>query len=779
MHKSKHYLALAASPLALAIIPTTVRAQSTEAEAPSGSEIVVTAQLRKESSQDVSVSLTSYSGEELNKLGATDTASLTSLTAGVVVSNILGGSVPTITIRGQGVGSASFFANQPNSAAINVDGVYLPSAIMSNFQIFDTERVEVLKGPQGTLYGRNTTAGTINFFSRKPTQTAEGFVQASYSRWNTVRMEAGFGGPLSETLSYRLSAIYNYSDGDVINTYQDPAFNSGPHHTNGTNRFAARAQLRYQPSSDTDILFNVHGGFDRSDNFHYQVMPLQQAGYLDPDFGTPDLFAVSAACFNQVRPTAPSCLTGSQNLSQVDRDGSNYTVNSNLDIPSDITAIGGSLQIEQKIGELTLNSITAFDRFKRRYYEDEDGGPLSELHVYFDENFRHYSQELRLTSSDSSKFRWIVGGYASRLAAEMKRQADYTGVTDVLQGMFIPWNGIVYSNRIRETSLAAFAHTTYDINDRFRAILGLRYTYERKSINVTNANIIGNAPLFVDINPQNYTITGYRSNNITRSDSWSNLSGKVGLEFRPNRDVLIYTHASRGFKSGGFPGSLGVTPARLNSYKPEITDNVEIGIKSSFSNRRGILNVAGFFTDAKDRLEFATSPDGSFVDFTNAASVRIKGVEVELGYNFPGNFNIRIAGAYTDAQYRDFVDRGSGAVYTGNRLPFSPVWTGNIQLEKTFDLSGGSEISLQTNANYVGEMFFSADNLPAVSGGKYALWNGRLEYRHGDAGLRAAVFVRNILNEEARVGGAFGVTGNAAINYGQRRSVGVELKYEW
>lgn len=777
MRNLSRLLALAASPLSVAIASSQAQAQSSEASESGNQEIVVTAQLRSEKSQDVSVSLATFTGEALEKLGVTDTASLTSVTSGVVVSNILGGSVPTITIRGQGVGAASFFANQPNSAAINVDGVYLPSAIMSNFQIFDTERVDVLKGPQGTLYGRNTTAGAINFFSRKPTQTAEGYIQASYSRWNTVRVETGFGGPLSETLSYRLSSTYNYSDGDVINTYSDPALNIGPKNTNGTNRFAARAQLRFQPSSDTDILLNVHGGFDRSDNFHYQVLPLQVAG--NPN----GLYDVSAFCFNQYQPTAPSCLTGSQDLNQVDRDGDNYKVNSNLDIPSDITAIGGSLQIEQQIGGLTLNSITAFDRFKRRYYEDEDGGPNSELHVYFDENFRHYSQELRLTSSDSSSFRWIVGGYASRLAAEMKRQADYSGAPPGSPAFgFAPWNGIVYSNRIRETSLAAFAHTTFDLNEKFRAIFGLRYTHERKSINVTNANVVNEpgTPLFAPVMPANYpTYFVYRTNDLTRQASWSNLSGKIGLEFRPNDDVLAYAHASRGFKSGGFPGSLGVRPARLQPYRPEITDNVEVGVKTNFADDRGLFNVAGFFTDAKDRLEFATSPDGSFVDFTNAASVRIKGVEVELGYNFPGKLSIRLAGAYTDAKYRDFVDRGSGAIYTGNRLPFSPVWTGNIQIEKAFDLSNGSEISLQTNANYVGRMFWSADNLPAVSGGKYTMWNGRIEYRHGDSGLSAAIFVRNILDKEARVGGAFGVTGNATANYGQRRSAGIEVKYGW
>jgi iron complex outermembrane receptor protein len=771
-----HYLRsclLTSTTFAAFIVSTPATAQvaaQTDDEA-AATEIVVTAQHREENVQDISVSLATFSGEALNELGATDTASLTTVTSGVVISNILGGSVPTISIRGQGVGSASFFANQPNSAAINVDGVYLPSAIMSNFQIFDTERVEVLKGPQGTLYGRNTTAGAINFFSRKPSQNTEGFVQASYSRWNTVRLETGFGGPVSENLSYRLSAIYNYSDGDVINTYQDPALNIGPHRTNGTNRFAARAQLRYQPSNETDILFNIHGGFDRSDNYHYQILPLQEAGIPF------NLFGVSEACFNQYRPTAPACLTGSQDINQVDTDGDNYKVNSNLDIPSDIDAIGGSLQIDQKLGNILLSSITAFDRFTRLYYEDEDGGPRSELHVYFDEDFRHYSQELRLASTDTAAFQWIVGGYASRLAAEMKRQADYTGAP-----AFAPWNGIVYSNRLRETSLAAFAHTTYDFSDQFRAILGVRYTYEKKAINVTNANVFANnsVPLFAEITPANYPIFfDYRTNNLTRKESWKNLSGKVGIEFRPNSDILAYAHVSRGFKSGGFPGSLGVRPGRLQPYRPEVTDSGEIGVKTNFANSRGTFNIAGFYTHAKDRLEFATSPDGSFVDFTNAASVRIKGIEAELGFALPGNLSVRITGAYTDAKYEDFIDRGSGAVYTGNRLPFSPVWTGNAQVQKTFELPGGDEFTLQTNASYLGRMYFSADNLPAVSGGKYVLWNGRAEFRKGDSGISAAVFVRNILDKEGRVGGAFGVTGNAALNYSQRRSIGVEAKYSW
>jgi len=745
------------------------------AEEPQGAaaaleEVVVTAQKRRETSQSIGVSVQAFSGDQLAALGVAETTDLAALTPGVVISNILGGSVPTISIRGMGVGSASFFANQPNSAAINVDNVYLPSAIMSNFQVFDTERVEVLKGPQGTLYGRNTVAGAVNFFSRRPTAEPDGFVRASYASFNTVRLESGVGGPVSDRLAYRVSAAYDFSDGNTTNIYRSPQLGLGPRDTNGTQRMAARAQLLFRPSETTEWLFNVHGGSDRSDPFHYKVLPGQLPG-------AGGLFDFDAVCFEQYAPRYPQCLTGAQDPRQLSTQGQDYVVDSNLEVPSDIDARGGSVQVEHDFGSVVLNSITAYDQFTRLYFEDEDAGPLTELHVYFDENFRSYSQELRLTSQSEAKFQWIAGVYVSKLNAEMKRQADYTGVTARLAP--IPWNGIVYSNRIRESSFAAFGHTTYQLRDSVRLVAGLRYTREEKRINVINANIIGNTPLFAPITPTNYTIVNYRSNNVTREDSWSNLSGKLGVEWQATADVLAYASASRGFKSGGFPGSLGVSPKRLQPYKPEIADSFELGVKTNFLDRRGLFNIAVFYTDSKDRLEFATAPDRTFVDFTNAASTEIKGIEAQVAFRFDRDLSIEASAAYIDAEYKDFVDRGTGDVFSGNTLPFSPKLTASLQGTKTFRFGAGRAIKATTSINHVGEQFFNSSNIASASGRGYALLNARFSYTWSEDGPELSLFGTNLTDESYRAGGNTGVTGNNVYNAGRPRSVGVEMNYSW
>lgn len=733
-------------------------------------EVVVTAQKRRESSQTIGVSVQAFSGEQLAALGVAQTTDIAALTPGVVISNILGGSVPTISIRGMGVGSASFFANQPNSAAINVDDVYLPSAIMSNFQVFDTERVEVLKGPQGTLYGRNTVAGAVNFFSRRPTFETNGFMRASYASFNTVRLESGFGGPLSDRLAYRVSAAYDFSDGSAKNIHLSPQLGVGPRDTNGTQRVAARTQLLFKPSEATQWLLNVHGGVDRSDPFHYKVLPGQLPGAAG-------LFNFDATCFEQYAPRYPQCLTGSQDPRQLSTQGQDFVVDSNLEVPSDINASGGSLQVEHDFGSFVLNSITAYDQFTRLYFEDEDAGPVTELHVYFDEDFRSYSQELRLTSQSEKPLQWILGLYGSRLNAEMKRQADYTGVTARLAP--IPWNGIVYSNRIRETSFAAFAHSTYQIRDRWRLVAGLRYTRDDKSINVINANIIGNTPLFAPITPANYSIVNFRSNNVTREDAWTNLSGKLGVEWQATEDVLAYASASRGFKSGGFPGSLGVSPARLQPYRPEIADAYEIGVKTSFLGRRGLFNVAAFFTDSKDRLEFATAPDRTFVDFTNAASTEIKGVEAQIAFRFDRDLSLEASAAYIEAQYKDFVDRGSGDVFTGNTLPFAPELTASLQGSKTFRFGVGRILTATTSINYIGEQFFNSANIASASARGYTLWNGRVAYSSEAGGPEFALFGSNLADQSYRAGGNSGVTGNNVYNAGRPRVIGVELNYSW
>ena len=746
-------------------------------------EVMVTAQKREENVQDISIVVDAFSGQALSNMGVGNTADISNLSAGVVISNMTGDSTPTISIRGVGVGGASYFANQPNSASLNVDGVYLPSAIMSNFQIFDISSVEVLKGPQGTLYGRNSTAGAINFYANKPTEEFSGYAGISYSRWNTVRAEGAVSGPLSDKVLYRLASVYDYSDGNVENAFTG-------NDVNGADRLALRGSLAFGGSDNTDVLLTAHYGRDKSDIFHYQTQPAENPG------NGLDRFAYEAPCINTYTPADIGCLSSSQSLAQSSSayDGDNFLVNDNLEDEGDAEAYGATLTIEHDFVDTALTSISAYNGFTRYYAEDADGGPTTELHIYFDEDFDTFSQELRLASVDDSPFQWIAGAYYSKLDASMGRAADFTDLGTAAYG---GGYGIVYANELDEEAWALFGHTTYRITDTVELIAGVRYSEETKEIYVVSSNFGDDARLmaFSDImalspncddfrTPPLGCVSGATSPFGPQKQSWDNLSGKLGLQWDVNDDMMTYAHYSRGFKSGGFPGTIGVRPNRIVPYSPEKVDAYEVGTKVNFAGGAGRFNAAAFFLDYKDKQEYANFPGESVAfDFVNAGQSEIKGVEFQLGYSFPFDARLDMGMAYIDAEYTDFLfDDTPGSIddRSGYRMPYAPEVTGNISYSQFFELGGERELEIFTNLSYTDEQYFDSGERLAFSAADYVLWNARAKFYFGSqTGLTVSVFVENITNEEYRAGGVDQATGQYGLSYGKQRSFGLEVHKEW
>jgi iron complex outermembrane receptor protein len=756
-------------------------AESIQAESDSDrfamEEVVVTAQKRAENSQDISVVVDAFGSEALKNMGIKNAADISNVSPGVVISNMTGDSTPTISIRGIGVGGASYFANQPNSASVNVDGVYLPSAIMSNFQIFDVQQVEVLKGPQGTLYGRNSTAGAVNFYTNKPGDEQEGYASISYSRFDTARLEAAVGGPLNERFNYRIATVYDHSDGNVTNNFDGKD-------VNGTDRFAARLQLQYTPSDDTEILFSLNGGRDQSGIFHYQTQPAEAPG------NGLDRFAYEEPCISLYNPIDAGCLSSSQSLQQSASayDGDNFKVNDNLDDETDIKALGGSMTIERDLDGMSLTSITAFNSFSRYYAEDADGGPTTELHIYFDEDFDSFSQEIRLTSTTDSPLQWIAGMYYSTLDAEMHRVADFTDLGNAAYGPGGAY-GIVYANKIDETAWALFTHSTYELSEQLTLVMGLRYSYEDKEIDIVSDGFGADARLmsFDAISASSTDCADFRTPpaqcNGTpfgpQSDSWSNLSGKLGIEWRLSEDVLAFAHYSRGFKSGGFPGSIGVKPARIVSYEPENVDAYETGAKTNFAEGAGLFNLSFFYIDYQDKQEYANFPsDPTLFDFINAGESTVKGLELQLGYSFAFDARVDFGMAYINAEY-DRFHYAPDDDRSGHQMAYAPELTGNIQYTQRFDLNSDTQLEVATNLSYTGEQYFDSGEREAFSAEGYFLWNARANLSFDGYGVEASLFVNNLADEEYRAGGVDQATGQYGLTYGRQRTIGLELRKVW
>lgn len=808
--------------VALACIPVaqSIAQEQEETEASVYETITVSAQKRAEDVQDISVVVDSFSGDQLENMGISNAADISNISPGVVISNMTGDSTPTISIRGVGVGGASYFPSQPNSAAMNVDDVYLPSAIMSNFQIFDVERVEVLKGPQGTLFGRNSTSGAVNFFSVKPGEEG-GFISTSYGSYNTSRIEGAYGAEINDETAFRFSAVNDYSDGNVINNFEGTDFfgnqKKAGEKVNGTDRFAARLQLLWDDGT-TDVLASIHGGYDKSDIFQYQMQPAATSGRNLQDYDwsyAPECTSI----YDPAEAVAAGCQTAIQEESQLASaiDGDNFATNANMTDKADTTASGATVNVNHDMGNVAITSITAFNSFERYYSEDGDGGPLTELHIFFNEEFDTFSQEVRLTSMDNSPFQWIIGAYYSDTDIKQNRAAVFDDYELKAWAEFdwVSPDSIVLASNLDETASALFTHATYELNKNFTLVAGLRYSSEEKTSDVVSYHNYGYvqgtesyeyiASLSTDcwryrMKPSTceiaYNDDGTIRTHSTRgpaipmppvSESWDNLSGKLGIEWHYSNDFLGFAHFSRGFKSGGFPGTIGVNYDRYQPYEPEEVDAFEIGAKTNFAEGAGKLNFSLFNIDYKNKQEYANFPgESKAFDFLNAADSSIKGFELQTSYFFEFDAYINFGVSYIDAKYDYFpfaTDVVNGVTVvtddrSGNVMPYAPEWSGNLMYSQFFDVGGGQELELTTNISYKDDQYFDSAMVKAFSSEAHFLWNARANLSITES-LRLSVFVNNIADEEYRAGGVDQAVSVYGISYGKRRNGGIEVRYQW
>jgi iron complex outermembrane receptor protein len=443
--------------------------QSTFADDTVIDEIVVTAQKRSQNIQDVNIAVTAITADEIKELGLVESYQIAAQTPNLRIVNQFGSNVPTFTIRG--VGLNDFNINNNSAVGIYVDEAYQVSPAMLGFQLFDMERVEVLKGPQGTLYGKNTTAGAVNYVSQKPGQSFEASVSIDYGRWDAARVEGAIGGPLSDEIAIRLAAVGSWGGAYIDNRVES-------RDVGRADRYAWRFQAAYDPSDNLDIFVNIHGGKNQSDGGYYQ-----HAGLLDPvTFGN-----CQAALDGRYDPA--SCTDF--NLYS-DTDNNPYA--GDIDLPNrlDDEAYGASVKLDWASDAFTLTSITAFEVFDRYQTEDADASPNPVLHDWWDDEIEQYSQEFRITSNDGGSPSWIGGLYF--LHDEVSSDDLSTcfddpalrsfnestfGLPDGFDPVFCPAN---FGLRLAQETdaIAAFLHTEWQLRDKWTITAAARYTNERK-----------------------------------------------------------------------------------------------------------------------------------------------------------------------------------------------------------------------------------------------------------------------------------------------------------
>ena len=712
-------------------------------------EIVVTAQKRSENVQNVPIAMQAYTGDQLQKAGINKIVDIVQLAPNlnVVVQNSLS---QHIVIRG--VGTNEFFGNAPSSVGTYMDEVTMNSSYMSTLGLFDMERVEILRGPQNSLFGRNTTGGAVNYISRMPQVGADkldGTATLTYGQDNLAELEAGVSFPLGSKAALRVAGIYHQRDGIWHNLdTDDDSYGDEQRHS-------LRATLVVEPSEATQFVVALHSARANDD-----AQPQKMAGALAPLSTTNtalrinDLlpFAGNIDWENGVLNTVGNA--PAVNIENFDRLTRNWQdVWNGGSQRGDLEVDGGFLKINHDFSSATLTSITSYDRTHGFYEEDNTGdgnvqgaGTPGVTHdvliIDMDQEYEQFTQELRLASDDdTARFRWITGLYylkeKSTLAQDIRFGANgFPGAHPSAVGITPPGlfdvipnpygNTVSFStHHLEDVSYSAYGQIDYRFTDKMNFTLGLRYTRDDKSDPFVYAGAFvkatpwdpsvfigeeeiatmsqglpscfprGNPPFFVHC----------ADTETTRPDLEDDeLGGKIGLQYHISDDVMLYGSYSRGFKSGKFDLEFlhtNDTPFPQRPLEPETLDVLEFGLKSTLLDRRLIVNAALFFNVWKDQQVFNVGVNGP--EFFNLPESKIQGLELETSWVPAERWLVSANLGFLDTEITDVTgidfDLRQGDFQEGHELPLSPEFTGNLSLAHTFEF-GSSRLNVRADYRY-------------------------------------------------------------------------------
>jgi iron complex outermembrane receptor protein len=660
-----------------------------DAEDDSPAEIVVTAQKRSERLQDVPVAVSVVSGSALASLSRPSIESATQLVPSLNV--LKSGTSLNQTIFLRGVGTATFsIAGEPSVSTV-VDGVVYARSGEAFTDLVDIDQMEVLRGPQGTLFGKNASAGLINITTRRPTATAGGSLEAGYFSGGEHRIRGIINAPLSSDVLTRVTAFYAAYDGNIrnITTGDD---------VNGYKRYGIRGQLLFQPAGSSLRVLLIGDYYKNNDDCCAEVIgtpPIAGAT------GLPTTSIISAAL---PTPRGDETREIAQNLVTRTRE----------------RGAGVSAQIDLDVGEHTLTSISAYRDWKNTEIRDGDFLPraysgFNQLHDTGPQVSNTLSQEVRLTSPGDQMFTYVLGGFISRAEADrvFTRENIVCNVTPALTALTpcgtagapastLPGAtarfGSVFDNA------AVFGQGVFNVSDQLRLLAGLRYTRDKLEVyHSRNTRLAG--PGIQPSFPATGTGTGQPATVFRARTSESNVSGKASIQYELTDDVMAYASYTRGYKGPAYNVFFNLNANGTNVIEPETVNSYELGLKNSLMNGRLVLNLTAF--SARYKNFQANNPDvvaGVVVTrFTNAGTVSTKGAELDLYYQPVRDLTFSGGLAYTDAQVERFR-LPPGALPTqvvppGTPLAFAPKWKGSLSADYRFRDLGTLDLWLGGSVN--------------------------------------------------------------------------------
>ncbi|MCK9542150.1 MAG: TonB-dependent receptor [Novosphingobium sp.] len=732
-------LLLASCAAMLGTSPVFAQVDEPGAASGTGDEIVVTARKRVERIADVPIAISAFRGDDLANRGVSSVSDLASISPGVSIrEDVAGRASPSIVIRG--VGFDDFRPNGSPAAAVHVNEVYLGSNALIGGALFDVDRLEILKGPQGTLYGRNTTAGAVNIITRKPGDFWEGNAAVEYGRFDRLRLDAGIGGPLSDSAGIRIAGTYQRGGGFLTNLGTAAFAGTSPvpgvipdlplvgvrKNIGDADYGAVRGTIVLSPGETTEITLQANYGRDRGQNSQSDVLGRSATGFTEPD-------------------TDP------------------YTYYGNLLPAMHSDQAGVSAKLVQDIGgDTSMTALFAYQHLDRRYAFDP-GDPRRTFDLDYSDRLNQYTAELRFNGKLGGLADWTAGAFYFRDRIAFGSLMD---ASDLVRTVFET------DYRQKRSSWAVFGESDVHLTDRLTATLGLRYTSEKSRFSGAT----------IDLNPYGASFGGAAFpgvpaifDNRFKDD---NLSGRALLSYKPIHDLMVYASVSRGFKSGGFDGSTIFSVPEALPFASEKVTAYEIGVKWYSANLPVTFTASTFYYDFRGLQANSVRQIGPVTTSvrTNVAKAEIYGGEAELSVKPVDDLTIRGAVSLLHSKVSDFVssDPVEVARREGNRLPDAPRVSWNLNASYAIHLGGEWTATPYGEVNHVGKMFKELDNF--VSAPSYTLVNTRLTFAAPDERFSFGLFGRNLTKEVYFVG-LIPAANAAGVVSGVQRIVGAPRTY--
>jgi iron complex outermembrane receptor protein len=694
------------------------------ADAPAGeAELVVTAQKTTERLIDVPLNVSALSGEQMKSAHVDTPNDLASQIPNVDIKDNIPGAQSIITVRG--VGLNDFSSTNNSSVGVYVDDVFLASFAEMDFNFYDLERVEVLKGPQGTLYGRNSTAGAINVISARPKVSGTfGELTAGYGNFSTFTADGFVNIAASDNFALRLS-------GKTTQQREGYWFSRVLNDDMGEqNVWLGRAQALWTPGPNTTINLKLEGERNRSEigvGKFFGAVPI--AGYT----GTCPNFAAPANCTDMFGYT--------------DTTTDVFEGDWNHRAPYNVDQWNATLHVDHDFGWAKLASVTAYIDFKRGFYIDADASPLTQAEFDQNDKVRQFSQETRL-SGEHGKLQWVAGGYYSW-------DRVWTFTPGFLTDLFVT-NVLIQSDQTTKT-WAGFGQVKYALTDKLSLTGGLRYTDERRHYvgGTRDLNPFGFSFLcFVagacafPPNPGQYQLSSQDATTTDRSWSW-----RGAVDYKPTDDTLIYASISRGTKSGGFFNGVSTTSFALAPFRPEQLTAYEIGVKAQNADRSVLFGASGFYYDYKDlqTQTFTNVGAVSLIKLGNVDEATIYGLDADVTWRPVEGLSLRGGLGLLHSELGAFQTVGPSGPFTvpkGNKLPNAPGLSFNGSARYEHALGQALKGAVQFDAHYSGHVFKESLNTPYLAADSYWLLNAGAEVSAADDRWTLAVWAKNLTDEK-------------------------------